>query len=66
MITTNYITREMYEANRWNSDCNYWAPMAVVNGQNVYIGDIVTCHGFNSYNVIFAKVRRFLKMASKN
>ena len=31
----------MWEANRWNEDSTYHAPMVVCNGAHVFAGDIV-------------------------
>ena len=57
--------RELYEAERWHSDKTYLAPMARIKDQNVFIGDVVTCHTNGFYihsDTVFAKVRKFQKM----
>lgn len=56
------MIREIFEAERWHTDSNYMAPMASINGQNVFVGDVVICRGVHEHDIIYAKVNKFTKM----
>ena len=47
---------EMFEANRWHSDPKYFSPMALIDGSQVFTGDIVTLKDSTSY----AKIVKFM------
>ena len=50
------LCSEMFEANRWHSNPLYHAPMAIVRGEHVFLGDIVYLEQEEKY----AKVKKFL------
>ena len=57
VYTCMQLYSEMFEANRWHNDPQFFSPMASVDGFQVFVGEIVHCL---KDSTSYAKIVKFM------